>query len=80
MVGRLGIPLGSRLCAGDRRLNVALRAVDIAVKIKLQNNAGAAERAGGGHLTDPGNPPQGALQRWPPKRPWSPVRLPAARR
>ncbi len=47
----------------DRCLHVARRAVDVAVKVKLQNDARAAEGAARRHLVDPGNTPERALQR-----------------
>ena len=71
-VGRVGFAVGrtarhaarqQALRGVNRRLHVAGRAVDIAVKVELKNDARTAERAGGGHLIDPGNPPQRALQR-----------------
>ena len=47
----------------DRRLNVARRAVDVAVEIELHDDARRPERAVRGHLRNPGDAPERALQR-----------------
>ena len=50
-------------CRVDRRLHVARGAVDIAIQIELQGDAGRAERARRGHLGHIGDNPEMTLQR-----------------
>ena len=71
-VGRVGLAVAgvARHAGGqqghgrvDGRLHLSGGAVDVALQVKLQDHLGAAETARRGHLDDPGNPPEGPLQR-----------------
>ncbi|CRW86776.1 hypothetical protein PAERUG_P64_East_of_England_6_01_14_01311 [Pseudomonas aeruginosa] len=49
--------------AVDRRLHLAGGAVDVLLQVEHEHHGGRAQRTAGGHLADPGDPSQRALQR-----------------
>ena len=69
---RIGLAVGRRrrksgrqlpTGGGNGRLHVLRRGVDVAVEVELQRDRRLAQRAGRGHLRDPGNLPELALER-----------------
>ncbi len=63
-IGRVAVEIGRQIGAGgiDRRLDIARRAVDIAVEAELEGHPGRAHRGLGGHLADIGDGAEMALQ------------------
>ena len=61
ITGQIGRQIAARRV--DGRLHIARRGVDVAIQFELQRNAGASQRAGGGHLGNRGNTSKLALQR-----------------
>ena len=64
-IGRIGAQARRQVGARrvDRRLHVARRAVDVAVEVELQGDAGRADGAARGHLGDVGDLAEMALER-----------------
>ena len=64
-IGGLPGKIGGKLAASgvDGGLNVARGGVDVAIEIKLKNDAGGTEAARGGHLRDAGDASELALER-----------------
>jgi len=64
-IGRVAGQVARQTAAGgiDRCLHVPRRAIDVAIEVELQRDAGRPERTGRGHFGDPGDLPELTFQR-----------------